>query len=167
MNKRGALITVFTLVILFAGVNWLRTESTVFNLFFPPSGIYDPLASAPLSSSEKRYEFEVIHKYPGRYEIAINAPSSPGVGVLYEMGFQAKVVISTESKVLMEKSISRPSSQFWGDKTGGVVLLGYRIPEMVDVEQSVTIIVATSGDVASFNNDYGASNVVVKKRSDK
>lgn len=153
--------------VLVVSVIWLRGHSTLFNLFFPPSGMYAPMASAPLSTQNQTYEFEVIHKYPGRYELAIEVPSSPGIGSPYQMDFQATASIHLGNEKILEKNITEPHSMFWRNEDGGIVLLSYRVPELLPRNHPVRITVQTAGKVANFSERYGASTLVVAKASDK
>jgi hypothetical protein len=152
---------------LVASVILLRGHSPLFNLLFPPSGMYVPMASAPLSTQNRTYEFEVIHKYPGSYDLAIEAPSSPGLGSPYQMDFQATVSIHLGDEKILEKNITEPSSMFWRNESGGIVLLSYSVPELLPRNDPARIALQTKGNVANFSSRYGTSTLVVRKGSDK
>ena len=169
MKKRARrlIIVTFATAVAIAGFFWLREQSTLFNLFLPPDSLYEPLASARLDSHPGQYAFNVGHELPGQYEVVVIAPGSPGIGVPYNMEFQARIVIEKNRAPVLEKTVSTPYSQFWRNNDGGIVLVSYRVPEQVPKGEEVLIKVDITGNVASFNQTYGASALAVKKATDK
>ena len=148
-------------------VSWLRISSPLFNFFFPPSDLYVPLSSEKLLKSPHHYSVAASHKYPGQYEIQIQASSSSGIGILYEVRFSAEVIISYGDKELFRASLEKPEYQFWGNDDGGIVLVNYRVPETVQRSLPVQIDVILNGDIQHFIDKYGDSQIQVKKRSDE
>lgn len=170
MKKRTKNLTLAALlvfVVLGGGTLWLQNNNTLFNLFFPPNDLYEPLVFSPLGNENKKYVFNVMHKYPGQHEIVIQTPSSPDIGVSYKMDFLAQVALRSDVKEIISKEVVVPDSQFWGNDDGGIVLLNYRVPEEVPKYNTVQISVSISGNISKFNKRYGNSQLIVRKRSDK
>jgi hypothetical protein len=155
-----------TAVLIASGV-WLLGNGPLINLAFPPEDLYKPLASSLLDDRENVYHFEVSHRYSGQYEVVVKAPSSPGIGVSYEMDFIADVVLRTGGIEVLNMKLLEPHSQFWGDEDGGIVLVNYRVPELVPEDRPVHIAISTSRGAESWNEQYGQSKLLVRKRSDK
>ncbi len=153
--------------VLGGGFLWLRYNSTLFNVFFSPKDFYEPLAKELLFDRAKEYSFEVKHNYPGLYAVEVVAPSSNGIGVPYEMDFAVEIVLKSEGKKILHQKISEPYSQFWRSEGGGIILLYYSVPELVPKSKSVQIMASVSGNINKFIENYGESNLVVAKNSDK
>jgi hypothetical protein len=154
-------------VALLMGVGWMRGASPLFNLFFPPANFYSPMAYQAIEDKSKGYLLEVMHRYPGNYEVEIYAPTSSGVGVPYQVEFDADIEVKTEKMTLLHNTSSKESPQFWGRAGGGITLLRYRVPEQVPRNELVQINVAITGDIGRFNKKYGTSVLLVAKSSDE
>ena len=164
---RNIVVSVGVVAGLAGGIFWFRGNSTLFNLFFTPSGFYEPLASEMLDREREEYIFQVSHQYPGQYAVEIRAPSSQGVGVSYEADIRYEVILSLEGRDLFRRVAKEPYSEFWSRGGGGIVLAVYRVPESVPKASPVRVVVKIFSGVEQFNAKYGESKLIVAKRSDE
>ena len=83
------------------------------------------------------------------------------------MDFVAEVTIEVDKYPIINETLIKPSSQFWRNDDGGIVFIRYRVPDIVPRNEPVYIKVSTSGNIENFLDNYGETNIVVKKISDE
>lgn len=169
VGKRAARIAVgvvATVTILVIGHGYLRKNNTVCNFIFPPKGFYEPLVTMKLEYDKSEYEFEISHMYPGGYSVAIDVPTSDGIGVMYERYFQTSVEIETGAEQIYKRDASYPNLNYWRDVGGGLTLDIYDVPNLVEKGKPVSFKISILGDIAGFVEKYGEAKIVMSKYSD-
>ena len=159
-------ITLTTLGLLVSHA-YLRNTSPLYNLFFSPSDLYEPLVSADLEGEPIDIEFGLTHRYPGFYQIKVDASASPGIGVKYTTDFETNISFRHDNREIISEVRSEPEFNYWRNTDGGVVLLTYRVPEQVPKDEEVNVTFKIYGNVGEFVEKYGPSTIKVSKMSDE
>ncbi len=140
----------------------------MFNLFFPATDLYEPLAVSEIDFAKEgqSYQIDFDNKYPGLHMLAIRVSNPPQILEEYEGSFILRLLLSKDGKNILSESIEGPGSPFWSDRSG-FVIKHYRVPEELPLGEplkaEITVIRADQG----FEAKYGTSEIVVKKLSDE
>lgn len=143
----------------------------LYNLVFPPEGLYDLILLAPYDVSHSNYTYEATfeNKYPGFHMIGFIVPNPPKITESYEIDFVLRVQVMKGQEILLSKLNETPGLPFWGGEkeSSGVGLIRYQVPEDLPEDTSLKIIVEVVKPSSKFIANYGEPKLFVKKFSDE
>ncbi len=172
MKKKVSLLLSLVVVAGIAAVvspPYLHKNAPLFNLFFPPADLYDPLATTTFSTTGENSscELDFTAKYPGRHTVTV-IPSVPIETMgSYGEDFSVRVVItSLDGEVLLDEERDPPFSQFWG-KECGMHLFAFNASEDVPQDVQLHALVQIKKADNEFEEKFGPITLSIKKGSDE
>lgn len=170
---RHCKICIFSIIIVIIGAllhTYLRGHSAMYNLLFPPSGLYTNLAESSfnLSTIGLTKEFTIVHKYPGRHDVALLVEKPVDSISKYDSDFMLKVTVINGDKVIFERTVSDTNFRFWGGKDrSGFSLINYEVPSELPIGLPLLFKIKVLKASAHFESKYGRQNIIIKKLSDE
>lgn len=152
------------------GVQHLQTASPLFNFFFSPNDLYDPLACTEFDlSTVGGYELNFQNKYPGNHSIAVLVEHPPRVSDSYLTDFKLIIKIIDGSKAIIDKEITKPIFSFWGGgkQNSGFAVFTYKVPLDLERERALRATVQIEVPDEKFTARYGKQKICIQKFSDE
>jgi hypothetical protein len=129
------------------------------------------LAESTFNLSKKGLtkQFDIIHKYPGNYWIAILVEKPLDSGGYYDSNFKVQISIINGGRVILERTVSDTSFYFYGGKMehSGFSLFNYKVPSELPIGVPLSIKIKVLEENIGFCNKYGQQNIIISKFSDE
>ena len=161
------------LLSLIVGCSVVSHHSELYNVFYPPEDLYEPLASSAITFEQtgKILSTEFKAKYPGNHHIRIyieNPVPDPWSFMTYlQETLKAKVIFRIEDEVIYERIASNEFCYFIeGPEKHGFELVRYKVPDNVPRNRTINVQVILLKVDKQFHARYGKTFAAIGKGSD-
>lgn len=170
-SKYYLILPIVGILLTIGAFQWLRANSPIFNLFFPPTDFYTTLAESPIIFEQAGYVLDMKFKnkrYPGGYALIIQTEKPLPKAGGFRTKIKANIKVKKDNIIILQKTVSKPRSYFWkNEKESGFYLFQYQVPtdlpKNVELNLEMTLL---EPDKEIFKK-YGKTKAIIRKTSDK
>lgn len=164
-------IAVFILTIAVFIFYWLRPHSKFLLTILPPSNLYRPIASQPITLKEEKtfQDLKLTHKYIGTYLVGVYLQKPPPFRTPIESNASLNFSVKNNDRLLLKKKFTNWTSRFGGpnNKPSGIVLGYYKVPDDIPVGVATQATLSVDTPDSSFGKKYGKIEFFIRRKSDQ
>ena len=133
-------------------------------LIAPPQDLRIPLGIQNLDIGKREYRFEFQHKYVGNHVVDLSFRKLEAMESAHT-NLELQYSVSIGGRKVFTQTAQKGWS-YWGMENSGLTFISYNVPQALPVSKKLSATVTVQGDIEAFINQYGPTQLVIRKGSD-